>query len=48
MEEGLLVRIQGKGTFVMSKPEHATAIDQLGEWTAGPGKSGRIGLVRRR
>ncbi|MCT1402101.1 GntR family transcriptional regulator [Paenibacillus sp. p3-SID867] len=45
MEEGLLVRIQGKGTFVMSKPEHATAIDQLGEWTAGPGKSGRIGLV---
>ncbi len=45
MEEGLLVRIQGKGTFVMSRPENAAALDQLGEWTAGPGKSGRIGLV---
>ncbi|AYB44054.1 GntR family transcriptional regulator [Paenibacillus lautus] len=45
MEEGLLVRIQGKGTFVMSRPENASALDQLGEWTAGPGRSGRIGLV---
>jgi len=45
MEEGLLVRIQGKGTFVMSRPENAAALDQLGEWTAGAGRSGRIGLV---
>ncbi|MEK3735074.1 MULTISPECIES: GntR family transcriptional regulator [Paenibacillus] len=45
MEEGLLVRIQGKGTFVMSRPEEASALETLGEWTAGPSRSGRIGLV---
>lgn len=42
MEEGLLVRIQGKGTFVMSKPEHASSYESLGDVT---GRSGRIGLV---
>ncbi|WP_459967553.1 GntR family transcriptional regulator [Paenibacillus sp. JCM 10914] len=45
MEEGLLVRIQGKGTFVMSRPENAAALNPLGEWTEGPSRSGRIGLV---
>jgi DNA-binding LacI/PurR family transcriptional regulator len=44
-EEGLLVRIQGKGTFVMSRPENASTLGPLGEWNAGPGRSGRIGLV---
>ncbi|CAH0121577.1 Arabinose metabolism transcriptional repressor [Paenibacillus sp. CECT 9249] len=45
MEEGLLVRIQGKGTFVLSRPENSPAHERLGEWAALPGKSGRIGLV---
>ncbi|RIX59472.1 GntR family transcriptional regulator [Paenibacillus nanensis] len=42
MEEGVLVRIQGKGTFVMSRPEHASAYELLGDARV---RSGRIGLV---
>lgn len=42
MEEGMLVRIQGKGTFVASRPGQSSSTEKLGE---APGRSGRIGLV---
>lgn len=45
MEEGLLVRIQGKGTFVMSRRENAVTLGPLGVWTEGSSRSGRLGLV---
>jgi len=46
MEEGLLVRIQGKGTFVLRRPEESAAFQHIREAGAGLRvKSGRIGLV---
>lgn len=46
MEEGLLVRIQGKGTFVLNRPEESAAFGAIREHGAGVRvKSGRIGLV---
>ncbi|MFS0728186.1 substrate-binding domain-containing protein [Paenibacillus sp. 1P07SE] len=45
MEEGLLVRIQGKGTFVLSRPEAALELDPRASMGALAYRSGRIGLV---
>jgi len=45
MEEGLLVRMQGKGTFVAKQQEHATFEVYKEEWNGLNARSGRIGLI---
>ncbi|MFB9276464.1 substrate-binding domain-containing protein [Cohnella cellulosilytica] len=45
MEEGLLIRVQGKGTFVMSRSETAAGLDSQPKLGALSLRSGRIGLV---
>lgn len=44
MEEGLLIRVQGKGTFVADQTEDA-ASKAIEGWNMLSAKSGRIGLV---
>lgn len=45
MEEGLLVRVQGKGTFVLSRPDSEPTFQPQSQWGVLPYRSGRIGLV---
>lgn len=44
-EEGLLVRIQGKGTFVAKRTEEANSGGIAEDWSMINAKSGRIGLI---
>jgi len=44
-EEGLLVRIQGKGTFVAKRTEEANSGGIADNWSMINAKSGRIGLI---
>ncbi|TLS51836.1 substrate-binding domain-containing protein [Paenibacillus antri] len=45
VEEGLLVRVQGKGTFVLTRPEYASALDRVADAGNKPGTGGTIGLI---
>lgn len=45
MEEGLLIRVQGKGTFVAKRTGEALTEQQVQGWNILHAKCGRIGLV---
>lgn len=44
-EEGLLIRVQGKGTFVARQTDSLNEQESFSQWNISHSKSGRIGLV---